>query len=395
MKRLARYCLLLLIVLPLLGNDRCVAPPTAPSKKPNILLIVGDDLSWDHHGFSGHPVVQTPSIDALAAESLVFPNAYTNASCRPTLSTLLTGQYQRQHGVTYISGPVTPDVYTIADRLGEVGYKTYHAGKFWSEFPPSRGFTAHSTPTSIVGDLTIGRRGIQDVLNWVSGTPEPWFIWFSPLMPHSPHTPPVEYIQMYEGLGLAPEALIYYAMITWFDHAVGELISALPEDTVVIYTTDNGYLPGRSPLGLPAPAPRSKGTSYEHGIRTVFLIRSPYGDPDIRLHPAHAVDITRTIAWMAGANTEGLLGYNLLQDWPIRSYVVDETWPTTASPTRIDSWVIRGRWKLVDSTNTENSRLHDLLLDPDEELNLIDDPQYEVIRDELQTTIDGTLGERE
>src|SRR5687768_13800439 len=72
----------------------------AAQARPNVVLIVGDDMGWADFGFMGHKVIRTPRLDRLAAESAVFPHGYVPTSlCRASLATLLTGQYAHQHRI--------------------------------------------------------------------------------------------------------------------------------------------------------------------------------------------------------------------------------------------------------------------------------------------------------
>src|SRR5262245_52798585 len=73
---------------------------TRADTPPNVVLIIADDQGWTDFGFMGHPVIRTPHLDRLAAESAVFPNGYVPTSlCRASLATLLTGLYGHQHKI--------------------------------------------------------------------------------------------------------------------------------------------------------------------------------------------------------------------------------------------------------------------------------------------------------
>lgn len=77
--------------------------------KPNVVMIISDDHAWTDYGFMGHPQIQTPNIDRLAAQSLTFPRAYVPASlCCPSLASIVTGKYPHQHRVTS-NDPPNPD----------------------------------------------------------------------------------------------------------------------------------------------------------------------------------------------------------------------------------------------------------------------------------------------
>ncbi|NQX88474.1 MAG: sulfatase-like hydrolase/transferase [Halioglobus sp.] len=354
--------------------------------KPNILLIIADDLAFDHYGFAGHPIVQTPSLDSLASQSVRYPNTYVSSSCRATLATLLTGLPPHVHGVTYIQGPRLNSELTMVDRLNTVGYTTLQVGKFWEGPPTKQGFSEYLQYDSATGNLSVGRTSVQPLLELIEQSASPWFVWFSPYMPHTPHTAPQVYIERYEDLALDDAVVAFYAMISWFDDVVGEVIQALPEDTVIVYLADNGYL--QSYLhGYPAL--RSKATSYEHGIRTQLLIRDAGHQPTSRKELVGAVDVTATILAMAGADHHDLPGRNVLASqfssasvFGSRSILVGDKAGILQS-----RWMRRGEWKLVDMENGEN-RMFNLNADPNEENNLIKVPRWSALRDEMQEELE-------
>lgn len=357
------------------------------SAQYNVILIIADDLSFDHYGFAGHPQVQTPSLDALAAQSVRYPHTYVSGTCRPTFATLLTGLPEHRHEVTYISGPQLGDYPTIADRLGNAGYTTYQAGKFWEGSPDLRGFTDFAPFDTYTGSHSIGRTTIDPVFNFINTSNTPWFVWFSPYMPHSPHTAPSEYTALYDGLGLDAATVAYFAMITWFDAVVGELLEGIEEDTIVIYLADNGYIQSNSPE---VPAANSKGTAYERGIRTEMLIRHPEYEAVLHTELASAVDVTATILSIAGVTYADLPGRDLLGSPPTGSAVFGSGSTLGISiefGTLLHRWKRDGNWKLVDMENGTD-RLHNLGIDPYETQNLIDAPEWMTLQTELRMDLE-------
>jgi arylsulfatase A-like enzyme len=359
-----------------------------PTPEPyNILLIIADDLSFNHYGFAGHPQLQTPSIDALAATSVQYPNAYVSGTCRPTLATLLTGLPEHRHGVTYIGGPQLGDYPTIADRLGKIGYATYQAGKFWEGLPSQRGFTDFDPFDSYTGNLSIGRASMDPLFNFINESSTPWFVWFSPYMPHSPHTAPSEYTAVYQELALSAATIEYFAMITWFDSVVGELLQEVAEDTIIIYLSDNGYVQS----GFPGVSQRnSKGSSYELGIRTQLLIRHPEHEAVLHTEVASAVDVTATILSIAGATYLDLVGRDLLAPAPVESAAFGSGWSLGISvkgSKLLHRWIRDGDWKLVDVKDGMD-RLHNLKSDPDETQNLVDASEWLSLQTELRKDLE-------
>ncbi|MFT4518063.1 MAG: hypothetical protein ACI9JM_000440 [Halioglobus sp.] len=358
--------------------------------QPNILLILADDLSHDHYGFAGHLQLQTPSIDALAAQSVRFPATYVSSTCRPTFATLLTGLPEHSHGVTYISGPRLGNFPTVTDRLLNAGYSSYQAGKFWEGNPSLRGFTDFHSFDSIfgLGSVELGRTvPLQPIFDFMAETTSPWFIWFSPFMPHAPHDAPSEYRALYEGLGLNAATIEYFAMISWFDAVVGELLQGVDEDTVVIFMADNGYV--QSAISE-VPEPNSKISSYEHGIRTQLLIRHPSNAASQRMELANAVDVTTTILSIAGAYHDDFPGRALLGPPPSESSAYGSRSPLLfiePSGTLLERWIRVGDWKLVD-VEVGDDRLHNLVLDPDETINEVDTPEHSQLLLDLQNELE-------
>lgn len=362
--------------------------PIAQAPQYNILLIVADDLAYDHYGFAGHPVLKTPSIDSLAAQSVRFPAAYVSSSCRPTYATLLTGLPEHLHEVTYIRGPALGEVPTVADRLLNAGYSTFQAGKFWEGSPAIRGFTDNVPFDGLTGNLSIGRTSINPIFDFMDQTSSPWFVWFSPAMPHSPHNAPDNFLAMYEGLGLDTATVEYFAMISWFDDVVGTLLQEVEDDTVVIFLADNGFVQSELPELF---EPESKASSYEHGIRTQLLIRHPRHESIMRAELSSAVDVTATILSIAGADYSDLPGRDLMApapgDNPVFGSRSSRGLGTLPLGVLLERWTRVDEWKLVDLENGED-RLHNLALDPEEKVNRIDDAEYSSILANLQNVLE-------
>ena len=111
----------------------CAAALNALAAQPNVLVILTDDHRADYLGCQGHPIVKTPHIDRLAAEGVRFREAFvTSAACTPNRTCLLTGQYERKHGVTFGSASsLTEEAFaeTYPMQLRQAGYYVGYVGK--------------------------------------------------------------------------------------------------------------------------------------------------------------------------------------------------------------------------------------------------------------------------
>jgi len=329
----------------------------ATERHPNLVLIISDDHAYGDFGFMGNPVVHTPHLDRLAAQSARYVNGYVPTSvCRPSLATLLTGLYPHQHGVHFNHPPpglpamrkMTADEYfqcrwraasligslpTLPRVLAAHGYVCQQTGKHWEGDYRNVGFT-HGMTTGLPtnppnhgtrqqangqwvahgnGDagLDIGRDTMQPIYDFVnSHADQPFFIWYAPYLPHAPHDAPQRYVDLYADRADVPEPLVgYYANITRFDDTVGALIEflhqkRLAENTVFVFISDNGYLPARTTRLGQANAPhdkRSKWSPYENGIRTPLLIRwDGHVRPATHGRLVQAVDVVPTLLAAAG-----------------------------------------------------------------------------------------------
>ena len=329
-----------------------LAAGAATAGPPNVVLILGDDQAWGDYGFMGHPHIRTPHLDKLAGESLTFPRGSVPTSlCRASLATMVTGLYPHQHLITS-NDPPLPEGFTLGnatkspqwlrDRatmvelfeqspnlarlLGDAGYVTFQAGKWWEGNACRCGFTEGMT----VGDplkggrhgdagLRIGRQGEKPVLDFVTaakGKDKPFFVWYAPMMPHQPHNPPARLLAHYKPLTPSIHVAKYWAMCEWFDETVGELLThldnaGLAENTIVIYLHDNGWI--QDPDG-PSFAAKSKRSPYDGGVRTPVLVRWPGKvTPAKSVALVSSIDLAPTVLTACGLKpTAAMPGVNLL-----------------------------------------------------------------------------------
>ncbi len=395
----------------------------SPAAGSNVVMIIGDDQAWGDFGFMGHPVIRTPHLDRLAAQSLLFTRGYVPSSlCRPSLATLATGLYPHQHRHTCKDPPggLSPAerlrlrerqianierVPTLPRLLGQRGYVSLQTGKWWEGNFRRGGFTegmTHGDPArgGRHGDegLKIGREGLEPIFAFLDRhRGQPFFVWYAPLLPHQPHNPPEELLAYYRDKTDSLHLARYWAMCEWFDQTCGALLAGLEER-------------GRAENTLVAFAPRSKRSPYEGGIRTPIMLRWPK-----RIKPRRdestlvvSVDLVPTILRACGLEpTAEMPGVDLLDTAALArreaifgeifthdAVVVDQ--PASSLQYR---WCIEGGWKLIlpNPRLVPNGRpeLYDVLADPREEDDLAERRPEVVARLEQRIEKWWPMGQRE
>lgn len=393
------HCLLLVLA-------GAVLPPAAvAAERPNVVMIVGDDMGWTDFGFLGHKVVRTPHLDRLASESAVFPNGYVPTSlCRASLATLLTGQYGHQHKICCNDPPDGVDrsamhpfikqAPALPRLLGQAGYRSFQTGKFWEGHHSNAGFTAGMTTKGRHGDegLVIGRQTMQPIYDFLDADRKtPFFLWYAPMLPHEPHNPPQRLLQKYAVEGRNPKLAKYYAMCEWFDETCGELMAALDkrglrDNTLVVFVVDNGWIQETGAVRTTRGwfAPKSKLSPYDGGLRTPVMLRWP-GHTRAGTYPdlVSTIDIAPTILAACGVQPPaGLPGLSLLdvaagKGRLPRDAVYGELYVHTAvdldrpALNLTHRWVREGDWKLILAKDGKTPpELYNVRQDPHEEKNL-------------------------
>ena len=320
------------------------APPSSAvngkDKKPNVVILLADDLGSKDLGCYGGPV-KTPVLDGLAAKGVKFTDFHAGAAiCSPSRATLLTG---RQHLRTGIYGVLQDSMHnmhllerevTIAEVLQEAGYSTAHFGKwhigmssgkrkkpslqehgfdYW--FGLSNGaHPNHKNPTNFLrnGKSVGPMKGyscqivVSDAINWLetkANSDQPFFmnIWFNE--PHAKLAAPDEITSIYGNL--KDEAAIYSATVDNTDRAIGRLVAKLEatgklDNTLIVFSSDHGsYRPDRNG-GLKG----NKGSNFQGGLRSPGIFFWPEGIRGGRIEdaPSGAVDLLPTICGLAGIN---------------------------------------------------------------------------------------------
>jgi len=404
---------------------------------PNILLIISDDQGWSDFGFMGHESIETPHLDELAKASLCFTRGYATAPlCSPSLASIITGLYAHKHGITgndptfeFDGKPYSQEwrqlragyFNQLKDKfyqnklltqyLSEVGYRSFQTGKWWLGSAAEGHFDAgmsHGDPTrdGRHGDagLDIGRTGLEPIYSFIEESQnlnQPFFVWYAPFLPHTPHDPPDLLLQKYLLKTDSEPIAKYWAMCEWFDQTCGDLIDYIQdmaEETLVIFTTDNGWIQKPHENGY---ADRSKRSPYEMGIRTPFLLHWP-GTITPQFDTTTLVsniDIVPTILSVCQVETDAhLSGINLLSPKArgdrktvfaeaFAHDIADINQPTKSLQYRI---ALEYPWKLIvpDINNLADKQveLFNISNDPDEKGNLaIKNPSLVV---ELQKKMD-------
>ena len=266
--------------------------PVPGLEKPNVILITADDLGWKDLNCRGNPGITTPHIDRLAAEGVMFQNAFVVASsCSSSRASIMTGQYPHTNGVTglahrHLDMTLSPESRTMASLLRNAGYSTALMGKW--HVAPYFPTTWYGYVTRLSGILPVNQR-IHDVsraLDFIEENRErPFFLeinfmqnhrdelgrfHFDPDFPVDPgevHVP--GYWALPDWEEIREEVARFYSQTLKMDHLIGEILNTLEvlglsDNTLLIFVSDNG-----------PPFPGNKMTLYDRGIGTPLLVRWP------------------------------------------------------------------------------------------------------------------------
>lgn len=316
MKILNSLCM---ITLPIWILSSSCNNETVPTK-PNILLIITDDQGWGDLSYHGNELIDTPHIDSLAAQSVVFDRFYVSPVCAPTRASLLTGRYHPATGTTWVTNRMEvmrEDEITIAEMLQSAGYRTglfgkWHQGKQFPHDPVGQGFeeflgfTEGHLNNYFDGKLThnfeeVAFKGyLPDFLTEKAiaymNQETPFFTMIAYNTPHSPFQVPDQYFDKYKAKGLNDKDASIYGMVENIDDNVGRLMSFLEqsgklENTIVIFMTDNGPNGVRYNGGMKG----IKGHLDEGGVRVPFFMRIP-GKGHLMIKPwAAHIDVLPTL----------------------------------------------------------------------------------------------------
>ena len=356
-RALACLCLLLSLALPTAAQEAQGTKEIAT--KPNVVLIVADDLGWNAVGYHGG-FTETPHIDSIAERGAALGHFYVSPMCSPTRAGLMTGRYPIRFGMArtvvrpWADFGLPPEEVTLPERLAEVGYPNrgafgkWHLGHLRPEWHPlMQGFTefkghyngaedywTHDRDGENdwhVGDEPLEEEGYQTDLVGAAAADfirrhaeaaksgEPFFAYVPFMAPHDPLQVPEDRIKPLGGnAGKKKETLA--AMVAVLDDNVGRILNALEEtgtleNTLIIFMSDNGGTGGIR--GNNRPLRGSKLSAWEGGIRVPAAVWWPgqiEGGNTVDA-PLINLDFLPTILAAAGspvADADDLDGVNVL-----------------------------------------------------------------------------------
>lgn len=382
----ARPLTLLFAVLLFCGGSTAFSADET-AKRPNVIVMLSDDLGYGELGCQGNKEIPTPHIDSIAASGIRFTQGYVSGPyCSPTRAGLLTGRYQTRFGHEWngrgpnFGLPLTEK--TIADRFKDLGYATAAVGKWHlGDTPPylatRRGFdefygTAANTPFfhPVLIDTRVtdeGKRveeeGFYATDAWAERSVDfiernrekPFFLYLPFNAQHAPLQATQKYLDRFKNIEDGKRRT-FAAMLSAMDDATGQVLEALrkhnlEENTIVFWLADNGG-PTQSTTSKNDPLRGFKATTLEGGVRVPFMVqwkeRLPAGTTYDR--PVIQLDILPTVLAAAGAEVNKdwkLDGVNLLPY--LRGENTGDPHPTLYWRFG-QQWAIRhGDWKLVQS----------------------------------------------
>ncbi len=420
--------IILLFSLILVGLDY---PPTAaPVTSQNIVLILADDLGYGDIGAYGAELIKTPHLDRLAGEGVRLTNFYASGNvCTPSRAGLLTGRYAIRDGLADKTITVKDtrglpaETTTIAGLLQQHGYRTALIGKWHlghhtqAQQPNAQGFDSFygllqpndaeqpiyrnkQATDEPLDQSVLTRRFTEEAVRFIENNArQSFFLFLSHSAPHIPLVPSPDFAG-------TSQAGAYGDVVQELDWSVGQVLDAvqrneLTDNTVIVFTSDNGPFPEGSTGGLRG----GKGTAWDGGYRVPFIARWPGQIRAGSMADAMAmnIDLLPTIAEIAGASlprSVELDGRNILpvllgntNDSPHEALFFFNNERIAALRTRRWRMVLSDYppWRdakpvLFEATRTREVLLFDMLSDPGEQYDMSRD--YRDSRQQLLTHLE-------
>jgi arylsulfatase A-like enzyme len=389
----------------------------ASAPRPNVIVILADDLGYADLGYTGCRDFETPHIDRLAASGVRFVNGYvTHPYCSPSRAGLLTGRYQQRFG--HESNPsFMPDDDTVGTPTDErflsaalkgAGYRTaaigkWHLGDAPRFLPEQRGFDEfygfsgggfnyYGTPNPREPRHRVVRNGQPVPLDKISyltddfsdeavsfigrNEKNPFFLYLAYNAVHAPNQAPQKYLDRTQHIEYGARS-VYAAQTIAMDGGIGRILKTLEdkrlrENTLVFFLSDNG---GRADLADNRPLRGHKGILYEGGVRVPFLLSWPgrlKGGSDYR-QAVCALDIFPTAVAAAGGSLAGGKPLDGVDLTPFLTGAQKQAPHETLYWREIggQGYALRqGRHKLVKRAAADRIELFDLETDPNERRDL-------------------------
>jgi arylsulfatase A-like enzyme len=427
------------------------ADQAATARRPNIVFLLADDMRWDATSYAGNAVVRTPNLDALANAGVSFQNAYvTTPICAISRASIFMGQYARRHGILDFTQGLSPAALSESypALLREAGYRTGFIGKFGvGNVPPAalfdfwRGFAGqgfYETTDSAGHAIHLTRLMTEQAVEFLENQSGdvPFALSVSYKAPHVQDGDDRQYIPesadrtMYTTVSIAPPATAddtywaglpeffrtnnegrarwyglfgtpekyqesvkgYYRMVNGLDRSVGKIVETLrrrglDQNTVIIFTSDNGFLLGEHGLS-------HKWYGFEPSVRVPMVIYDPRATANNRrANPSIAlnIDIAPTLLDLAGVPVPaGMQGRSLV---PIMhgatgderaDFLFEHLYPLPSI--KRSSGVVGGQFKYLRYLDPDPNYevLYDLSSDPLETTNVASIPAYGPILDSLR-----------
>jgi arylsulfatase A-like enzyme len=404
-----------------------IMPPlasAADAKKPNVVVIIGDDMGYADVGVHGCKDIPTPHIDSIAKKGVHCSNGYVSGPyCSPTRAGLMTGRYQTRFGHEFNPGAnagaaagLSLKETTFPERMKEAGYATgmvgkWHLGGTPKFHPTKRGFDeyfgflggAHPYFPGMGAPILRGTEAVKETeyltdafgreaVAFVDKHKEkPFFLYLAFNAVHTPMHGAEKYLKRFEGIQ-EEKRRTYAAMMSAMDDNIGLVLAKLrdtklEENTLVFFISDNGGPPVNASNN--APLNGVKATTWEGGVRVPWLVQWPARLPAGKVYdrPVIQLDILPTTLAAVGAEAPAAAkfdGVNLLPHFEGKK----EGTPHDALFWRFgkQTAVRKGDWKLTDSRTSGGKKLFNLKDDIGEKKDLSDEQPDKV--KELQTAWD-------